>query len=93
MSAFIKDTKNGAKTFKNASIIGMSIVIGLMFVGAFTLSATISKLQINEWGIVNSYYYVFPAILGVENSSIAGRIIIHFIGFITAVSGFGSMFF
>lgn len=93
MSAFIKDTKNGAKTFKSASLIGMSIVIGLMFVGAFALSATISKLQINEWGIVNSYYYVFPAILGVENSSIAGRIIIHFIGFITAVSGFGSMFF
>lgn len=93
MSAFIKDVKGGAKSFRFASVIGMSIVVALMVVGVVVLSATIEKADINSWGIANSYYKVFPKILGLEENSTMGKVIIHLVGFITAVSGFGSMFF
>ncbi|ARU91594.1 amino acid permease family protein [Spiroplasma clarkii] len=93
MSAFIKDVKGGAKSFKFASLIGMGVVIFVMVIGVIVLSATITQENISRWGIVNSYYFVFPQILGLELDSTAGKVVIHIVGFITAVSGFGSMFF
>ncbi|AHI53047.1 amino acid permease [Spiroplasma culicicola] len=95
MSVFVKDTKGGPKAFKIASVIGMSIVIGLMVVGTVVLSFTIDQETINspQWGLSNSYYYVFPKILGLEIDSVAGKTIIHIVGLITALNGMGSMFF
>ncbi|QEH61841.1 amino acid permease family protein [Spiroplasma chinense] len=93
MSAFIKDTKGGAKGFKTASLIGMSIVICLMVVGVILVSLTIEKDTIDGWGIPNSYYYSYTRILGLENDSVAGKAVIRIVGLITGVSGLGSMFF
>ncbi|AKU79745.1 amino acid permease [Spiroplasma turonicum] len=93
MSVFIKDTKGGAKTFRNASLIGIILVVFLMFMGTILLSLTISQSQITKWGISNSYYYVFPAILGLDIDSGGGKAIIHIVGLVTALNGIGSLFF
>ncbi|AKX34150.1 amino acid permease family protein [Spiroplasma litorale] len=93
MSVFIKDTKGGSKTFKNATLLGIIIVVIFMFLGTILLSFTINQSQIKEWGISNSYYYVFPSILGIDINSIEGKTIIHIVGLITALNGIGSLFF
>ncbi|QGS51924.1 amino acid permease [Spiroplasma tabanidicola] len=93
ISVFIKDTKGGAKAFKIGSTIGMIVVMILMVVGTLMLSMTISQADINKWGISNSYFMVYPKILGIAEGTTWHKIIIHIVGFITALNGMGSLFF
>ncbi|WP_069116558.1 amino acid permease [Spiroplasma helicoides] len=93
ISVFIKDTKNGVKAFKIASIIGMSIVVGLMVVGSLVLTLTISQKQITDWKIPNADFLVFPYMIGLDEHSAGGKAIIHIAGLVTALNGIGSLFF
>ncbi|QBQ07686.1 APC family permease [Spiroplasma gladiatoris] len=93
ISVFIKDTKGGSRAFRIGSTIGMVCVIFLMVIGTLLLSMTISQSDIEKWGISNSYFMVYPKILGISESSGWHRAIVHIVGFVTALNGMGSLFF
>ncbi|AUF83263.1 amino acid permease [Mesoplasma syrphidae] len=94
IAVFQKDLKGDHKAFKVAAILGNVFTIIIMVLCGLTMSLVIDQDLLQKWGMSNSYYRVFPALLNLDPAtSVWGQIILRLTALIFAVNTFGALAF